>query len=80
MRILARGNIPILVILMQMDAKALKADLRTLGWSQSELAERIDTHPNTVSRWISDNKVPGPVAAYVRLALQVHTLSKALNP
>ena len=45
--------------------------LRELGWSQAELARRVDTYPSTVSQW---KRVPGGVAAYVALALRVKRL------
>jgi hypothetical protein len=44
--------------------------LKELGWSKAELARRIDVDPKTVSRW---KKIPGPVAAYLRLVRRIHT-------
>lgn len=55
----------------------LRKALRDLGWRRSVLARKIDVGPSTVSRWTTDDHgaVPGPVAAYVVLALQVKRLS-----
>lgn len=61
-------------------AKQLKADLATLGWSQSELSDRIGTHRTTLSRWVTEDRIPGPVAAYVNLALEVRKLADLTSP
>lgn len=54
------------------DARQLNDALRRLGWSRAELGRRINLHPNTISRW--GDKVPGPVAAYLRLAVRANEL------
>lgn len=43
--------------------------LGRLGWSKAELSRRVGLHPITVYRW---KVVPGPVAAYLRLADRAH--------
>ena len=60
-----------------MTGKELKTALRSLDWAQAELGRRISVRPNSVSRWIAerDKAIPGPVAAYLHLALQVKRLS-----
>lgn len=54
-----------------MSKQELQENLAVLGWSQVELARRVEVSPVTVSRWV---KVPGPVKAYVlqSLAIQKH--------
>lgn len=48
-----------------------------LGWSQTDLAEYVDVHPNTVSSWMTGRHViPGAVLAYVTLAVRVKMLVK----
>lgn len=51
----------------------MKEILTTLGWSQAELARRIQVRPGSVSRW---KTVPGAVAAYLRLAVKTNNLLK----
>lgn len=49
--------------------------MQVVGLSQSQLAARIDTHVNTVSRWSTDqNEPPGAVLAYLRLLARVRAL------
>lgn len=49
--------------------------LRETGLNQSELAERIDTHANTISGWFTNKaKPPGAVLAYLRLLARVQAL------
>ena len=57
-----------------MTSTELKQNLKTLGWSQAELARRIDVTPTAVSRWCRGRKVPGSVAKYVELAVSVKKL------
>lgn len=48
------------------------AALRKLGWSGKRASERLDVHKNSVSMWRRGKvSVPGPVAAYVRLKLEL---------
>lgn len=58
----------------------LRAALDTLNWSQAELARRIDAYPTTLSRWVTEARIPGPVAAYVNLALEVRKLAALTSP
>jgi hypothetical protein len=57
------------------DTSTLTQDLLVLGWSQAELARRVDVHVNTVSKWMTGkSRVPGAVLAYVRLSIKVKGL------
>jgi DNA-binding transcriptional regulator YiaG len=52
-----------------------RAALKALGLSQSKFSERMGVRPNTVSTWASGAAaVPGPVRAYLELALAVRSL------
>lgn len=59
----------------------LKQALKILGWSQKKLAVRIATAPSTVTRWVGEKTkaIPGPVAAYVRLAMRVQATWKDVD-
>jgi DNA-binding transcriptional regulator YiaG len=58
-----------------MSPDQMKAALKTLGWSQKDLAARVHVHENTVSLWSKGLRaVPGPVRAYLELALAVKGL------
>lgn len=72
-----RPSIHRMVIL---DHKQFRAALRHLGWTQAELARRLHLgSKNTVSRWLAPGgHIPGPVRAYLELALKVMELTKAL--
>jgi hypothetical protein len=49
--------------------------LDLLGWSGAELALRLDVGEDRVSAWRRGRGgVPGPVAAYLELALRVRDL------
>jgi len=63
-----------------MNSRELKQALQDLGWSQNELSRRTATHRTTMSRWIVDDRIPGPLAAYLRLALRMKDLAGALTP
>lgn len=63
-----------------MQHRELRAALKILGWSQAELGRRISTHRTTLSRWISEDRIPGAVAAYVTLSLEVRSLADNLAP
>lgn len=54
--------------------------LRDLRWSQTELARRVRVHPSSVTRWINEDNVPGPVVAYLDLARQMRKLTDSLEP
>lgn len=54
-----------------MPRNMLQDALDTLGWSQAELARRIEVHANSVSGWMTGKTpLPGPVKAYLRLAVK----------
>ena len=63
-----------------MTTRELKIALRELGWTQAELARQLDLYPTTLSRWITEDKIPGFVRAYLALALGVHRLGDVLRP
>lgn len=49
----------------------LDAALSALGWSQAELARRVEVHVNTVSGWSTGRtQMPGPAKAYMTLAMK----------
>ena len=55
-----------------MKGDELKRMLVDLGWSQAELAGRISTNQNTVSRWVNgQSRVPGSVVAYLELLAKI---------
>jgi hypothetical protein len=60
--------------------KELKQALKALKWSQAELSRRIETYPTTLSRWLLEDRIPGAVAAYVNLALEVRKMADLTNP
>lgn len=62
-----------------MNAKELRSAIKTLGWSQAELGRRVDAYPTTVSRWMTTDRVPGGVAAYVNLFLKVRELAEVTS-
>lgn len=53
----------------------LKIALRELGWSQADLARRVDCEQATVSRWATGRQ---PVPAYVAEILRVMLLAKQI--
>ena len=57
-----------------MNTDELRGALSALGWKQSELARRVGVGDTTVSRWVSGDAVPQPVAAYLGIALEIHQL------
>lgn len=64
-----------------MEWPEVKSALLELGWSGAELGRRVGVHPNTVSQWATGKaRVPGAVAAYLRLAVEVHRLVGLVGP
>lgn len=63
-----------------MTPKEMRNALKTLKWSQAELARRIDTYPTTLSRWVTEGRIPGPVVAYINLALEVRKMADLTTP
>lgn len=60
-----------------MTADELKQALKALGWKQSELARRVEVGDSTVSHWTTgETSVPGPVAAYLGMALEIDRLHR----
>ena len=58
-----------------MSPQELKNALRSLGWTQKDLAGKIGVHKNTVSLWAKGQReMPGPAVAYVKLALALRAL------
>lgn len=59
-----------------MTAADLKHSLKTLGWSQTRLAEVLGVTNKTVSEWATGKTaVPKHVDAYLDLALKVQEFS-----
>jgi transcriptional regulator with XRE-family HTH domain len=55
----------------------LKQSLKSLGWKQSQLAERLGVDLATVSRWANDHlPVPKYASAYLDLALKLREFSR----
>lgn len=59
-----------------MTSEELKTVCRQLGWSKAELGRRTGVASSTIYGW---REVPGPVAAYVRLALAVKRLGEKME-
>jgi ribosome-binding protein aMBF1 (putative translation factor) len=66
--------------MVQMTPAELRAALKVLGWSRKELGRRTRSHKNSVNRWVNGDSVPGPVEAYVMLAIEVRKLAALTNP
>lgn len=60
----------------------LRAALKDLGWSQADLARRCEINKSTPSEWMGKptEPIPGPIAAYVALSLEVKKLSELVAP
>lgn len=57
----------------------IRAELEALGWSQTQFADRIGVHQNTVSKWMTGKaEMPGPAVAYLALAATITRLAKNL--
>lgn len=67
---------------LNMNPMELKQSLKTLGWTQSQLAERLWVDLATVSRWANGHlPVPQYVVAYLELAIKVkHFSDSCLEP
>lgn len=50
--------------------------LKELGWTQVKFASQIGLDPSTVSDW-REERIPGPAAAYLRLAVHMSRWEKA---
>lgn len=60
-----------------MTGTELKNSLRSLGWKQSQLAERLGVDLATVSRWANGHlPVPQYASAYLGLALKLREFSR----
>jgi DNA-binding transcriptional regulator YiaG len=63
-----------------MNSVDFKLALKDLSMSQARLARILDCAPSTVTRWSQGRcPVPGAVAAYLRLALNMSTASGLLK-
>lgn len=48
--------------------KALRSDLKSIGWSQGELSRKLGVGQDTVSRWVTGKcEVPGYAIEYMRV-------------
>lgn len=64
---------------LMMGPDELNAALRELGWSGVELGRRVGRGKPAISAYRTGrNKVDGPVAAYVHLALSIKRLGDCL--
>lgn len=62
---------------MEIKRADLAAVLLALGWNQADLARRLGVHRNTVSAWATGKvEIPGPVLAYLDLAVKASRLLK----
>ena len=60
-----------------MTVRDLDAALKELGWRGSDLARRLQVHPNAVSKWRTGKvAVPGYAKAYLELASAVKLLTE----
>ena len=53
-----------------MNPKEILELLQLRGWSQAELARRLETHPTTVGRWVEGKEPAGPAKILMRLWLE----------
>lgn len=61
-------------------AKAVRAQLGELGWSQAKLATKLGVTPNTVSRWLTGGlPVPTWLGEYLGALLLVKRLACQLE-
>ncbi len=51
--------------------------MESTGLSASDLAKRVDVHPNTVTNWrTGKTEVPGAVIAYLTLLLRIKQIAE----
>lgn len=54
--------------MLAVNGQDLKAELRVIGWSQKDLAKRLEVNEDTVGRWVTGKTVvPGYVVEYLRV-------------
>lgn len=54
--------------MLAVNGQDLKAELRAIGWSQKDLAKRLEVNEDTVGRWVTGKTVvPGYVVEYLRV-------------
>ncbi len=63
-----------------MTPKDFRASLKSLRWSQAELARRLGLAESTVCRWKLEREVPQYAAAYLELALKMKQLQSLVQP
>lgn len=61
-----------------MDARELKLALKDLGWSQASLAEKVNMHPNSISKMVRRNEVSGAVAAYILQSQKINRMKESM--
>lgn len=55
----------------------LRYQLQSLGWSQSDLAGRLDVGRDTVCRWVNGkNPIPVYASEYIRLVLIIRNAAR----
>jgi transcriptional regulator with XRE-family HTH domain len=52
-----------------MNARELRSALALLGLSQAELGALLGRTPNTITRWVNDDRMPVEVRMFCRVAL-----------
>lgn len=69
-----------MVVLLIMTRDEFESALKQAEISGAELARRCGIYPQAVSRWrTGQTKVPGPVAAYLRLLIATKTAIQSLT-
>lgn len=58
-----------------MTGNEFKAGLKAIGWKQSDFARKVDTHKNTVARWVA-NGPPTWAAEYLGILLGLKDLNE----
>lgn len=61
--------------MLAVNGQDLKAELRAIGWSQKDLAKRLEVNEDTVGRWVTGKTVvPGYVVEYLRVLGLAHQI------
>ncbi len=62
-----------------MTAREFDRALKALGWTGLDCSKRLRVRPETVSSWRTGRvEVPGPVEAYLELALKLKTIMEGI--
>lgn len=64
-----------------MTPEEFEADLKVLGWKQSDFCRMTDLDKNTPSRWKNERTaIPGWVPSYLGMAKKVKELANLIDP